>query len=647
MINVWYNMIENIDEDIFSNFLETKEGGLHKKETFKAIEIMQEDQRQKEKLIIDINENDSDFLMFPKPYTNDPYAQKYGNKYTTKMDYLSNSLLDFETGEKIFKVISVEAGLGKSLQTNITIRNHLNEFLTDRSPRNFLIVKKFKEDIEETVRFIQKYPGDKDVLGITSDNWSTEWVNKLDELKEIRVIVISHARYMLLCLQDEHRLVFSEGRHTLVMDEKLQFPSFTFSAQTYKDVQTFIPPELDSDYIRISTPFLKMIKQQKHLHDPNKCSIVSEKIEVDRLEEFQEKIMANSNSIRNREMINSYLDTLKIISSSDSLVYHAQRIATFDKRQQMWGLKNNIILDASADLDYTYRISSLIKLHKYKEIVKHNKSIIHRVNFNAGKQSIHNNKTEYFAKLCSLIAQNKEENDKILIVCLKVHKQLLIDEFIARGITSIGVGNDYNNEEIAINWFGNLVGKNLYKDFNKCWIVGTPNIPLEAHVVDYFRYKGSDVLFKKGNTIEIQKGRFKNTELKSLQVSHLVSEIYQSLKRIQRNVLPNAEYYIVNSDEAVYEKVVKKMYGVRRGNVIELGINKIDKRKEFKNSKIDELVKHLKQLPKGQHRKKDIREKLGFTVSNFGRYLNLNNIRINELVELGLIKMQKQYIERL
>ena len=38
-------------------------------------------------------------------------------------------------------------------------------------------------------------------------------------------------------------------------------------------------------------------------------------------------------------------------------IYNGENIITFDRRYKLWGLKNNIILDASSNIDGVYQIS--------------------------------------------------------------------------------------------------------------------------------------------------------------------------------------------------------------------------------------------------------------------------------------------------
>ncbi|WP_415803220.1 hypothetical protein, partial [Cytobacillus oceanisediminis] len=269
-----------------------------------------------------------------------------------------------------------------------------------------------------------------------------------------------------------------------------------------------------------------------------------------------------------------------------------------------------------------------------------NNSTAYRVNFNSGKQSINKNKENFFKSISSLITRNKQNEDKVLIVCLKSHIYELQTALEREGMLSIGLGDDYKNEKVAINWFGNLIGKNNYKDFSQCWIIGTPNIPIEAHLINYLQNSISGAKIE--GPVHIKKGRFKEDKYKLLQVSHLACEIYQSIKRIQRNIMPNAKYYIVNSDEEVFQLATNKMKNLKIGKIVELGIQKDDKRKKTKENKVLNLVNYIKNLTPGVYPKKQVREVLNLSSNNFSRYLNPEIIEIKELIDSGKLIIEKQ-----
>jgi hypothetical protein len=129
------------------------------------------------------------------PFDNDIYAKIIDQPYVTKINNLERRILKAETGEEKFVVLNVEAGVGKSIQANRIIADHLVNIKAEQH-RNFLVVKRFKEDVKDTTDAIGVHDVMSNmVLGITSDNWK-EWMNNPKELRDFRVLIITHERYI-------------------------------------------------------------------------------------------------------------------------------------------------------------------------------------------------------------------------------------------------------------------------------------------------------------------------------------------------------------------------------------------------------------------------------------------------------------------
>lgn len=135
------------------------------------------------------------------------YEKEYGQQYLNCMNEIKNIILESERSEK-FIVVDTEAGLGKSVTMNEALDKCLDDWGDDR---RFLIVKKFNEDTEKCVKFLEHHNKICDkprVIGITSETYK-EWKDKLHELEKVKVIFISHARYIKLCENDDVRKAFT------------------------------------------------------------------------------------------------------------------------------------------------------------------------------------------------------------------------------------------------------------------------------------------------------------------------------------------------------------------------------------------------------------------------------------------------------
>ena len=80
--------------------------------------------------------------------------------------------------------------------------------------------------------------------------------------------------------------------------------------------------------------------------------------------------------------------------------------------------------------------------------------------------------------------------------------------------------NQDENEEVmsfkaATDWYGNIVGKNLYKDYDLCFIVGTNNMPLPIYLLQFYQYSTGTDFSKLPNKMALEAGnlRLKNWRL--------------------------------------------------------------------------------------------------------------------------------------
>lgn len=171
-------------------------------------------------------------------FKEDIYAQTYGKSFTDKIMDLADVIINQTTKANEFNVFAIESGLGKSKYTNNIIDENLSEW---GKSKTYLVVKRFKEDVENMERALSHHNSPERVdapavLGITSDNWSKKWREQAHKLKDVNVIIITHKRYIDLCLDDEMRSAFSIDRDVLIIDEKINFPIHSFSEKYYTKV---------------------------------------------------------------------------------------------------------------------------------------------------------------------------------------------------------------------------------------------------------------------------------------------------------------------------------------------------------------------------------------------------------------------------
>ncbi|CAM3060957.1 hypothetical protein PASE110613_14980 [Paenibacillus sediminis] len=526
-----------------------------------------------------IFEAEDDIIVAEDEFENDEYAEVYGSLYTDKINELKQVINSQNTIENEYKVFALEAGLGKSREVLRIIDESLDDW---NNKQSYLVVKRFKTDIERSEKYLQRHNCSLQInaLGITNENWSKEWQFKLDKLKNIRVLIISHQRYINLCLDDEVRQAFMENRNVLIIDEKVNFPIYTFSKNTYDEVRSLLHTSIQPEYDKVCQKLLKELQKQEVEKNMNKVVRCEPKIHPATLKNFQRDMELNIENEKDMKIRNTLLHFMAGLDQwySTKCVYNGGNISTYNRKHKLWGLKNNIILDASAGIDGIYNLDKF-KLIGQERIVDHSNSIFTIINFNSSKSHLRQNQSKFYPEICEKIKANHKSDDKTLIICHKDNHKSILDSLYKSEIYKIGVGDEYNGENFAINWFGNLIGKNEYSNFTQCWIIGTPNIPYDQYLVQYMMYRQSDLGRK---SIDIERGRFKNNDFKAVQIGYIASEIYQSIKRIQRNKMPQGRFYIVNGDKQIVSMVLSQIKGTDIVKTIEMGFQQEKKGGEEK-----------------------------------------------------------------
>lgn len=571
---------------------------------------------------------------------NDNYSEIYGQTYIDKMNYLVKAITEYETSEDQFNVLNFETGLGKSYTVDRLLLEITNYHWDIK--KKYLIVKRFNEESIKSEKYINS-EFIQTAVAITHDNWN-KWQNKLDDLQHMKVVIISHQRYISLCENEELRKAFTNKRDTLIIDEKINFPVFTYNDKRYTTIYSILPHKLRTSLEKVTKPLNEFINMQIALKNTNKVFTHKFKLHPATLRNFiQEiKISLDNKTItgsEHRKIIIDFLNELHLFYTNQC-IYNSGNISTYQTSHKHWGLKNNIILDASGAIDGVY----LINPKKYNiinqtRIIDHKDCEFNVIKFNSSKSKINKQSSKYFDELTEKILENKKDNDKILIVTHKdyaervynkLNKQLVNDDLWIDKRNK-ETDPDYQNQSIAISWYGNLIGKNWAGDFTQVWLLSTPNIPLEHYLIHYLQYSDDKI----GNkSTQVYKGKFKNTYFNTVQNGYIAAEMYQSLKRIQRVAKPKGKFYIVCEDEYIVDTILSQIKNAKVTNVIELDFKKEEE--ENKPKKIDQVDKFLEYIlvqDKGNYKKSDISKQLKITKLN----RVLSDTRVKTIVNKKLL----------
>jgi hypothetical protein len=555
----------------------------------------------------------------PAEFQYDPYAIRYGQAYIGKMRYLEEVIaFHEETGRDTFNVFNFEGGLGKSLQ----LLKILDRKLLDSSFRgNFLIVKKFNSEIDKAVQFLVDR-GHFDVLGITAENWTSEWSKHPRDLQNMRVIFISHERYVRMCLSQD-RDHFTKNRDVLIIDEKVIFPIYTFNKKLYDSVRTLFARTIQKELDLVCEPLHDWI--EKFLDSKNTCNRVRAKIDPSVIQKFKAIVQSNRLvlSQTQRDSLEYFLQGLDIWYQT-TCVHNAGNISGVNPKHRHWGLKNNLILDASASIDGVYKMNpAKFNLINQGLVIDHGKCKFNIYNFNTSKSSIRKHELELFPEIVAKIKETLQKEDRILIICHKENAKKLCNHLQSEGIQDVLVHEkekQYDGQQVVINWHGNIVGKNEYSQFNKCWLIATPNLPFEQYLIHYVQYSNQG-LGHKG--MELHNGRFANETFKKVQVGYIAAEMYQALKRIQRVVVPEGEFNIVSNDPETVEQVLKRFKNACQRETYSFTFKEKQEaeREEKRSQKVAKLEKYLSELPIGRYKKMVVRDAVKINQAHFAEYL--------------------------
>ncbi|NRF96121.1 hypothetical protein HQN89_35585 [Paenibacillus frigoriresistens] len=624
--------------------------------------------------------------------TNETYESVYGKKYSIKIENLRNQITTNETGIDTFRVINIEAGLGKSVETNRIIREYLEcfEFTgvnCGQKHRKFLIVKRFSKDVEDAEHEIGKTfnsEWQQKVIGITGENWIGDWQIKPDLLVAADVIIITHARYVLLCSREEERSIFIQGRHTLIIDERIDFTKYSFKKKLYDEMISLLPFGLHSSLFDVSRPLFNEIEKVKQKTDENGKKLYNKQIirtnhpkKQFLINQFKSLVGKNMPQIQNEHgeekanQIREFINSVEVLYSENAY-FNNGSITGCNLEHHLWSLSNNIILDANGSIEKLYKSDEKwnIKfiLDKQSLIVDHSHSSITHIKFNSSKNKIEEldkeDENEYFAQITALIKKQHETGQRLLFILQKqfIYENNREGSFVRylrkNDNNDIFIGAEdeahrYNGENIAINWFGNVIGKNDWRDFDQCWILGTPNIPMETHVINLAQYSnkndwrmGLEMIRKHSN-----KYIFKNNVYEDIRIGYLVGEIYQAIKRIQRNPIPRAKFFIVNNDEEIFNGVIGLIKNIKVLEPITIKLKKKDK--EASNmietsTESDITMKILMNVlkTKGDYPKSIICDSVGIDKSHLNRYFNKNIAIVKSHIDSGDITIGHHKIIR-
>lgn len=541
-----------------------------------------------------------------------------------QMDHLYDLLIDGETGINLFTVLGIEAGIGKSLGTD----NSIGRYWSSGGTRKFLLVKKHKIEVDNSVARINSIAGMNIALGITVDTWEDDRKN-LDRIPGFPVVIITHSRYLDLCLDSKTRSIFEQGRHTLVIDEQIEPPKYSFSEEEYLLCRDGLRSRwLGDELSAICDGLFQVINLSKA--SSKSITPCRPSVDLKLLQEFRSHVKDNRNKVNDFKLVNEFLEMLNVFGTSLCFSYQG-RITVIDSRHKLWQLQNNVILDASAGIDRLYDCSPNMIVDVQPRIIDNSRSVIRVAKFSTSKGSI-KNAIDYPEKICSSIRRYKSSTDKTLVVVHKDNLNEIACHLKKQRFEDIGIADDYNGQDIAVTYYGNYLGKNHWRDFNQVWIVATNILHMELYPTYHHFFSQIEPVHNEIPMDNVTGGfGFIDEQYEEVRIGYIAKDIYQAIKRIDRNEQPCSEIFLVQSNPLVIDEVIRNLPGIHVGEPIDLGIE--HKRTPGKESQTDikaaQMASLILEQPPGNYTKKYLCEMLGWNSKD----RNLNRVWRHDLLK--------------
>ncbi|KAF1085685.1 hypothetical protein SPSYN_01829 [Sporotomaculum syntrophicum] len=548
---------------------------------------------------------------------------EFTEKKQKQLEYLQDAIINGQNKDK-FLVIDTEAGLGKSLETEKTLA-----LLYMQNPKiKSIFVQKFKNtDKNFSHKRINKLAGKEIAIAIDASNYKEH----KKKLKNFNVLIITHEKYKVLSKDKKQRKIFSEDRSILIIDEMIDMLEvYLYNKLRFAWFEDCLPRELRPIYnecINELENFLVTNKGKSFFNSKNKDTgkmikefkkLIQVNITPEYAKTYRNEISENKTPMKKSDFLNE-VHILEQFYKHTSVVDN-QNAYTYDSDIQYWMLNNNIILDANGGFQYLYKISDIFEVRRQAKIVDHRNWTLHIADINTTK-SKKLKAINFYDQIRKHIEGILKPEDKLFICGSKDDEQYIKIE----------------HKNISINHFLNVIGKNDWKDFNKAYLIHTPNIPFHVFVLRYLYYSKKK-MDNRSNWNLVKNGRvmiFKNKDFNKVRIAYLVSELYQTVKRINRNNEYKADVYILNNDSIVIEMLKKQMKNVKsREFDLDIEYKKAPKQNPVeKENYVDKFIQTLKIIPFGKYKKKYLREKIGCENKSYYSNKVLNHMSVKKYMK--------------
>lgn len=508
---------------------------------------------------------------------------------------LENEIVNGENAGH-FVVFDIEAGCRKTR----TAEKALCELF--HKGKKAIFVRQFDNDCRESMNNINSIAKDKIAFAYNNEDVSPIMARTMN-IREIPILIITHQKYRALMMDGNKRKLFIQDRHTLVVDEFLSTVNTISLGEgdisTYKALfsNDHVILQAFEKAMRVPIDFLKTWDEENTprrfitMRDisPVKSfnmliKLISANINNETLSIYRSKVFQN---IEQQDNLNvdllSKLQTVKILCEKimeykqffvSMCLYSDKKIYTTDKRYKYWFLDNNIMLDASGELQIAYSLNNEeFKLQRCEKVLNHNKWKI--INIPVTTTSATKEKILNFYDVVN--REIEKYNGDILVVGKK-------DEMSMINLPDENKG-----------YFGNITGSNKWYDKKNIAIIQTHNLSDIDYILKYLHY-AKECIDEKFTLSAKCSGRtekkiysFTNPILEDIRIHWIASEIYQAIKRINRNMLYESDVLVFINNDKIIDLVKRQMKNCK----VEV-VNFSDDTFDFVKNRQDDYIKELK-----------------------------------------------------
>lgn len=506
-----------------------------------------------------------------------------------------------------FYVFDMEASVGKTRETEKILAD-------DKTNNKYLFVLQFIEGIKEITKNINDLAGEEIATYYNSDFTEDKKKQFLDSVSDYKVVCISHAKYLQLCKDEKQRNIITFNRNVLIIDEHIDpIKKVVYNKGIYKDLYTiFSHHHLTSalSYLdNINNILLNNIditlKESVLVIDSNRNKMIAyldefinevKKCVADGFNHTVRDCTSNTTiKFTNKNSIVEYLISLKnfynnpyvFIGDNDN-----QGIVTYDNDFKLFRLDNNIILNANGKLQPLYFFNKdEYEVAELPPVIDHRNFIVCNIPVNTSRTA----KKNKYIDFCNDVK-------RITFDILDLDKSNTL---------IIGSKEESQHFEDGYNYayFGNIVGKNEWRNLQDVVIISTPNYSNYEYVLMYLYFKRDKLTLQELNGLNTSvkkvggsgitvKSTFDNPSLEGVKLLSITEQIYQATKRINRDMQGKSKVIIFCNNENVINALSSKLNNCKSYTypqlIDEFEVKKTEKQKQ-RNNKQDLFVNEFKQ----------------------------------------------------